>query len=208
MKKFSPFLLVIVVLVFALAALGVGYGLWYENLTIDGTVNTGTVDVIMSHTTPVETVNGGAEDNAKAEAANCYVSGGENDLSLLIDGAYPGWACKFDFRVTSTGSVPVHLDTILAAAPAVNNMPPFFDDGVGTDGIDCNIYDENNNFMEHIANMNSTIQLHTGYYALCNVEFSFSNDDTDWDWTQAQQWGFAYDMQAHQYNEAADFTLP
>ena len=44
-KKSLPVGTLFIILVIALALMGVGYALWSETLTISGTVNTGEVDV-------------------------------------------------------------------------------------------------------------------------------------------------------------------
>ena len=48
-KKALPIGTIFMILVIALAFLGVGYALWSETLTISGTVSTGEVDVEFSH---------------------------------------------------------------------------------------------------------------------------------------------------------------
>jgi predicted ribosomally synthesized peptide with SipW-like signal peptide len=159
------------ILVIALAAVGVGYALWSETLTIEGTVQTGEVDVEFS-THPVEEcidINGTLtcpEPPEKANAANCTVEflGGETDpngdnganlLQVAVTGMYPGYHCKVGFDVTSTGTVPVHV----WLPEATGDIPAW----VATDFEGC--YDDG-------------VQLHQGgTTGLCTMDISFTNDD-------------------------------
>lgn len=123
-RKSMPIWAIFMILVIALALLGVGYAVWSETLTISGSVQTGEVDVEFSQY-PVEEcvdVNGVLtcpEPPEKAAAANCTVAWsntatdpndtGANRLQVTVTGMYPSYHCKVGFDVTSTGSVPVHV---------------------------------------------------------------------------------------------------
>jgi predicted ribosomally synthesized peptide with SipW-like signal peptide len=112
------------VLVIALAVLGVGYALWSETLTISGTVQTGEVDVEFFTQSFEECVDVNGvltcpEPPEKADAANCEVAwsntatdpndNGANLLEVTVTGMYPSYHCKVSFDVKSTGNVPVHV---------------------------------------------------------------------------------------------------
>ena len=150
--------------------LGVGYALWSETLTIQGTVQTGEVDVEFS-THPVEEcidINGVLtcpEPPEKADAANCTVEflGGETDpngdnganlLQVTVTGMYPSYHCKVGFDVTSTGNVPVHV----WLPEATGDIPAW----VATNFEDC---------------YTAGIQLHEGQSTgLCTMDIHFTND--------------------------------
>jgi hypothetical protein len=124
-NKALPIGTIFMILVIALAVLGVGYALWSETLTISGTVSTGEVDVEFSMHDPEECVDvNGVEEcpvrGEKADAADCMAvfSGPDNDsndddgpdlLTVTVTGMYPSYHCKVSFDVTSTGNVPVHV---------------------------------------------------------------------------------------------------
>jgi hypothetical protein len=169
-KKALPVGTMFLVLVIALALLGVGYALWSETLTIQGTVQTGEVDVEFS-THPVEEcidINGVLtcpEPLEKADAANCTVEflGGETDpngdnganlLQVTVTGMYPSYHCKVGFDVTSTGNVPVHV----WLPEATGDIPAW----VATNFEDC---------------YTAGIQLHEGQSTgLCTMDIHFTND--------------------------------
>jgi hypothetical protein len=169
-KKALPVGTMFLVLVIALAVLGVGYALWSETLTIQGTVQTGEVDVEFS-THPVEEcidINGVLtcpEPPEKADAANCTVEwlGGDTDpngdnganlLQVSVTGMYPSYHCKVGFDVTSTGNVPVHV----WLPEATGDIPAWVAtnfEGCYTDGV----------------------QLHQGdSTGLCTMDIHFTND--------------------------------
>lgn len=126
MNKRLPLGLLAILLIVLLAGVGVAYGLWSETLTINGTVDTGDVDVGFGQVTITEKVvdyfldgpNGQEkpEPAEKANAANCYYridnTGLDNEtLVVWTENAYPSWRCYVDFYVKSIGSVPVHVFT-------------------------------------------------------------------------------------------------
>jgi hypothetical protein len=125
-RKALPLGAIILILVVALAAIGLSYSLWSETLTISGTVHTGEVDVEFSTYPPQECVDiwdvGEClpEPPEKEQVANCTVEwlgpdqdsegdDGFDQLVVTVNGMYPSWHCKVQFDVTSTGSVPVHV---------------------------------------------------------------------------------------------------
>jgi len=94
-------------LVLALATLGIGYGMWDKILYIDGTVNTGEVDADFD---AAFTDDSGTniDPGYDKHVASCEVSGvGTQTLYITIENAYPSYRCRVDFQVTNTGTIPV-----------------------------------------------------------------------------------------------------
>ncbi|HEC23586.1 MAG TPA: hypothetical protein ENI95_11805 [Chloroflexi bacterium] len=127
----------VAILIIALAAMGVGYGLWFEDLFIWGTVNTGEVDVALS---PPFLVEWFTNEYGDVVAAPWYRPGlfeikdnvycdawleqvdvdwaanygntmdeGANLLRIIVEGAYPSYHCTVIFDVENIGTVPVHV---------------------------------------------------------------------------------------------------
>jgi len=118
-KKGLPIGTIVVILVIALAAIGVGYGLWSKVLFIGGTVNTGNVnaDFDAANTTdPGTTIDPGSDKNV----GSCEVTGALTDeLTVTIVNGYPGYSCDVYFYVTNTGSIPVKVQAYnLTGVPA------------------------------------------------------------------------------------------
>jgi len=105
MKKIG---LICLALVLALGVLGVGYGLWDKTVYIDGTVNTGEVNAIMSV--------GECYDDEIPEkdysSISCELAADPQILLVTITDAYPciTYTCEFD--ITNTGTVPVKINAI------------------------------------------------------------------------------------------------
>jgi len=183
-RKSLPVVAVAMLLVIALAAMGLVYGLWSETLTIYGDVHTGDVDVGLSLESVEEKVqiNGGQivdEPSEKADAANCFASLGDTDpsngseqLIIKVEGAYPSWHCYVTFNVESLGSVPVHI-----------HQP---EPDIGLDWVDfINCYEDET-------------QLHQGEEAYCTILIHFTNEDGV---SENGHYEFNYTIFAHQWNE-------
>jgi len=183
-RKSLPVVAIAMLLVIALATMGLAYGLWSETLTIDGTVYTGEVDVGLSLVQVDEWVTllpGGQnipEPDEKADAANCSAelkdtdpSDGYELLEITASGAYPSWHCSVKFDVHNLGNVPV-----LIHQPKQESGPTW----VGLDGCYAN-----------------ETQLEQGEQAFCTILIHFDNDEADENTTYT----FEYTILAHQWNE-------
>jgi hypothetical protein len=108
--------LIALVLIIALASLGIAQGLWSETLNINGTVQTGTVNVELS-------MSGWTEDNepANKDTATCTgaLSDNNNTLTITISNAYPNYICYVkNMDVHNVGTIPVHVHQPVFTAPA------------------------------------------------------------------------------------------
>jgi hypothetical protein len=88
------------ILVIALASLGVAYGLWTDTLHIGGNVSLGTLDVNF--------VSGGAVPEVDPyNIGTCTVTYGDDVATITITGAYPGYQCTPTLTVKNDGSIAV-----------------------------------------------------------------------------------------------------
>lgn len=99
MKKIG---LICLALVLALGTIGVGFATWIDVLYIEGTVNTGTVDVELS-----EGVASDDEVKDWVSGITCTVTG--DTLFVTVTNAYPCITYSNTFDVHMLGSVPVIL---------------------------------------------------------------------------------------------------
>ena len=93
MKKL---LVITLVSVMALAALGAGYALWFDTLSITGTVQTGGVDTQLSP----PAAWGDTGDTKNISSVSCYVTAEEDLLSFEVLVAYPSidyWCREYWF---------------------------------------------------------------------------------------------------------------
>lgn len=187
MNKRLPLGLLAILLIVLLAGVGVAYGLWSETLTINGTVQTGDVNVEF---TDVNTTEGVAIDGVltipepkeKAEAANCEAKilnqGTDNEiLEITTTGAYPSWHCFVEFNITSTGSVPVH---VYKPEPVQGYNNPDWA------LLECKI--DESGFR----------QIHKDEYFPCVLTIHFTNDDGV---QEKGTYTFRYSIEARQWNE-------
>jgi hypothetical protein len=198
-KKALPVGTMFLILVIALAAVGVGYAFWSETLTIQGTVQTGEVDVEFSTYLPVECVDtqtGLCEEEPalKDGAANCTVEWGKNNtdegddgsdlLTVTVTGMYPSYHCKVSFDVTSTGNVPVHVKW----PEPTGDIPEY----VATDFETCYA---------------DSVQLHQGESTgKCTIDIHFTNEQAPEE--NSEPITFGWTILAHQWNEEPPASGP
>ena len=138
MNRRTVFALV-ALLVIALAAVGVGYGLWFEDLKIHGDVTTGELDVDWSGPMYTDYFDVYRPDGSmyqalpgtidKFEEVNCYAEVGNNltdhplgeapydevgvddpnTMLITVEGAYPSYHCLVLGNMVNVGTVPVHV---------------------------------------------------------------------------------------------------
>lgn len=160
-----------VVLLLALAMVGVGYGLWSKTLFINGTVRTGNVDAELS----LEAVEEDEDKDVARCSAELRSTNQDNDtLVITIDNGYPSFVCRVTFDVHSTGTIPVHV-----RRPVWSSVPP--KDAVSMDLQDC--YDDG-------------FQLHQSERALCTIWMHVEQGAK-----QGDSYTFAGTVLVHQFNE-------
>lgn len=105
-KRQAPVLVLLLIL--AIASVGVAYGLWADVLHIEGSVETGAVSAAWTKV--------GCFDNEVLKDVG--VTSGEIDsvdphyVYFRIEKGYPGYEGDCEVELTSTGSIPVHVEAI------------------------------------------------------------------------------------------------
>jgi hypothetical protein len=111
MKKALP--IVSLLLIISLAAVGVGYGLWFEIMEVRGTINTGVLDV--EWLGPIVT------EYETKDVATCQANIAADTLTINVSNFYPSYVCEVEFGVLNVGSIPVHIQfdqqSLLAQPP-------------------------------------------------------------------------------------------
>lgn len=199
MNKRLPLGLLAILLIVLLAGVGVAYGLWSETLTINGTVNTGEVDVGFSgpYVTEWVDVNGYPkwEPREKDRYAECTAvatnldpnSNGNEGITITVDDAYPSYHCAVKFDISNLGTVPVHITR------------PYVPEG-----------QEIPSWVTVSACYPQWYQLHPGNSAWAWILIHFTNDDYDNELVDENgTYTFTFQVDALQWNEApaADATL-
>ncbi len=111
------------IIALALAAgitfMGAGYAAWTDNVTIQTTVATGTLDYTFADAENVTLYSDHGmtkQDTTVAHAAVSYETDGEGEATdkaiVTITNAYPDAAAKVELTLTNTSSIPTKLTTI------------------------------------------------------------------------------------------------
>jgi hypothetical protein len=101
-KKSLPFGIALVLLI-ALASLGLAYGAWTDTLTINGDVTTGSLNVDFVGT------DGPVADVDLLNAGTCTLDYEDDLVTVTIANAYPGYQCVPMITVKNTGSIPAKV---------------------------------------------------------------------------------------------------
>lgn len=206
-RKALPLGTLALLLILALATVGVGYGLWAEILKIDGTVTTGNVDVELS----IQEVDQGDfpefnqndvwDDNEEElygkDVADCKVELLEenNRLRITITEGYPSFWCWVEFDVHGLGSIPVLVDQ-----PVVIKAPPQTE--VSTRFLWCYHWPF---IPPPPPPIDPHPQLHRSDRVFCALGFHVEQEAQ-----QSTTYNFEYAICAHQFNEEPlpDCTAP
>lgn len=118
-RKSLPLGVLVMLLVLALATLGLGYGLWSKILYINGTVATGNVDAEL-------TLGKFGDTEVEKDVGTCLaellmIDGATqpNKIRVTVTNAYPSYECWVNFDVHSKGTIPV-----LVYRPIFDIRPP------------------------------------------------------------------------------------
>jgi uncharacterized surface protein with fasciclin (FAS1) repeats len=164
-------------LLIALAALGIGYGLWSEILVIDGVVASGNVDVAF---TDPEVWDVEDKDVGECYAWAEWAEEEDGDVLVVeVYNGYPGYECYVEFGVKSWGTIPVHI-----YQPELNNPSP---EELTVVIQDC--YQDDT-------------QLHKYDIAYCTLWMHVNQEAAE-----GAEYGFSAEIEARQYNEPREEEL-
>ena len=106
----------VMALVFALAILGVGYGLWSKTLTVGGTVHTGNLNVDWTLTAcselwgwPGPLLPGEYLGKDVGSVTAEIDSQDPQILHFTVENGYPSYVADCEVEYTNTGSIPVNV---------------------------------------------------------------------------------------------------
>jgi len=119
-KKSLPISIALILLI-ALSTLGLAYGFWTETLQINGTVDTGDLDV--AFVDPGLAVT--EYDPGNVGTCAYTISSDGNSIEVTIAGAYPWYECTVPVKMQNVGSVPVtYSGPVAVSAPAWIGLSP------------------------------------------------------------------------------------
>ncbi len=98
MKKIG---ILVLALVMALGALGVGYAQWTQNLNVTANVNTGNFRVILQDFSP--------DGDSAGTTATYSIAHTDSSLTINVGNVYPGYDQTFNYKVANWSSIPVSV---------------------------------------------------------------------------------------------------
>ena len=109
-----PLMALTSIMLVALGTVGIGYALWFELLTIDGTVETGNVDGTWSFAScrDFELKEVGSIEVPESDPLTGEIPAGTDSIRFLISNGYPSYTADCQLEYTYTGSVPAHVEEI------------------------------------------------------------------------------------------------
>jgi len=163
--------------ILALAGASAGYAMWSEDLTINGTVNTGSVDVEWS----IESVGDNEEPLKDVSSIDAVIDPETGIMHVTVTNAYPCITYCVYFDVHCIGSVPVHFTPFVIDGDLPASTTLTITEDIGYLPID-------------------EAQLHTGDYWYGTLEIHL-DDTIDNPVLQSHEYTFTVNLFAHQYND-------
>jgi len=137
-KRMPPLGVVAVVIVLALASIGVVFGLWSKVLTIDGTVNTGNVDAVWFLASCAENPPDGEVEGK--DVGQFSIAPDPNDQEILIftiENGYPSYLVDCEVHFANNGSVPIKIRGIAETDANGGAISEVLIDGIGSQLEPC-----------------------------------------------------------------------
>ena len=116
--KFGKVGLLFLVLTLVLGSMGVGYAMWDKTLDINGTVNTGEVNLEILSASSDDPP--GAIDPGKDKDVGCttaVIDDGGQSITVTVTNGYPCYEVYVHFTVHNSGTIPVKLQLVTLTAP-------------------------------------------------------------------------------------------
>ena len=101
-KRFSRLGMLSIALLLSLCVMGIGYAGWTDTASIDATMKTGYIEVVLSP--------GACSD---PEIISCYVSAPHTLVVTLTNPPAGNYTCGF--TITNTGTIPVKIQSIVTS---------------------------------------------------------------------------------------------
>jgi len=113
-KLFATF----AILIIALSVAGFAYAHWQKVITIDGTINTGKVDLIITSAADDDTGIDPGKDKDVADTVITIDPKDPEKAIVTITNAYPSYNVTVHLTIRNVGTIPVKLKEIRTTAPA------------------------------------------------------------------------------------------
>jgi len=158
MKKFGKIGLLFLVLTLVLASMGIGYAMWDKTLDIEGTVNTGNVNMenLSAASDDIGTDPGKDKD---VGSTTVVIDPGAQSITITVTNGYPCYHNYVHFTAHTNGTIPVKLHAINVTAPPEITV-------TGSNGI--------GEQLEPCVNRDNTIYFHVDQSAQELAQYTFT----------------------------------
>jgi len=132
-QKISKITVLFIASIIALAGIGTAYAHWEQTIYIDGTVETGDMEVIIVPGSPSDTDNG-IDPNYDKDVADTIIVIDPNNphrAILTITNAYPCYEVYWHMTLRNIGTIPVKLQSIVVDNPGDPCITVEAWDGIG-----------------------------------------------------------------------------
>ncbi len=140
-RRMPPLGAMAVMLVLALATIGVVFGLWSKVLTIDGTVNTGTVDAVWfaaaCSENPFDVPPGEFEGKDVGSVTAVPDPADQEILIVTLENAYPSYEVDCQVHLANNGSIPVKIRGISEVDPNGGVVTEILQNGIASQLEPC-----------------------------------------------------------------------
>jgi hypothetical protein len=94
--------------IFALSVTGYAFANWTKTLTINGTVETATLDLTFSYVSLVTETDPYDVGTTELDPSG-YTTGTVHNVMMTVNNAYPGYKARISFDITNIGTIPAEL---------------------------------------------------------------------------------------------------
>jgi len=191
----SPALLFAVLLVLALATLGMGYGLWSKTLYINGTVGTGSVDAVWTYASSSDPPGGLDPPDYEKDVArlDCDINAADAQIiDFVVTNGYPSYRADCQVEFANTGTIPVKVEQITVTPGAgLANCTTTQDPGTGTTTVDCDqlwikFVDTLCQQVEPSGELASSVRVHVEQDADQNASYAFQVEQLLVQWNESK----------------------
>ena len=140
-RRMPPLGAMAVMLLLALATIGVVFGLWSKVLTIDGTVETGNVDAVWFAAActenPFDVPPGEFEGKDVASVTAVPDPADQEILIVTLENAYPSYEIDCQVHFANNGTIPIKIRGITKDDPNGGVISEVLIDGIGSQLEPC-----------------------------------------------------------------------
>ena len=178
----KKFMLLSTSLILALMLVGFAYAHWSKTITINGSVDTGIVDLIILR---AQDSDDGIDPGYNKDVADTTVQIDPQDperLIVTITKAYPSYHVYIDVTVKNIGTVPVKLKSLNTTAPPCIYVEA--GDGIGEQIDPYSWWDGVT--QPPPWRKDYTIYIHVLQCAMVNTTYTFTIELEYWNWNEVQ----------------------